>query len=573
MKKKTLYLIVIAIAATLLLFLGGTKVNASKVVETSPGNEVTVLDENEWDYTILGNNTVQLNKYKGNASKVYILNKIYLNNELLEVSKIEEGAFDYTTIGNKVNAVVFFSNCNIDIEQDAFKGMNQNKNFAIYVLQVIDSHDTSLTDEYFENNFAKEIFDLTGINCYNGIPFSNCVDFESKDFILIRAYSNDIEVIIPESFPTIFEGHEFIGTVKRVNGDQDIGKRPAFSFPNATSIKIPNTVEEIYEVYKIDQYAKNLKKIIMPDNVSYFENEYFLSEGSNVVISCNPKSLPLKYAIENNKKFELKTRVSIKSDKNIGYYIDTSKQEYTGKAIKKYLYIDYGWETEFSYPMYNLQEGKDFSVSYKNNKKIGIATITITGKGNFTGAITKTFKIVPKKVNLKSVKNSSKKAAKITWKKDTNVTGYEVYVSERVVDKEYMKTTASKLRIRKSASTDSKTLTIVSKGAKLRILKRNVKKENGYYWYKVAVEYPSEDIGETYVAYEGYVTTKYLDTVYKAKKYKKVKTIKKNKTTSYTVKKLTKGKTYYARVRSYKIVSGNKFYGSYSKAKTVKIKK
>ena len=223
--------------------------------------------------------------------------------------------------------------------------------------------------------------------------------------------------------------------------------------------------------------------------------------------------------------------------------------------------------------MYNLQEGKDFSVSYKNNKKIGIATITITGKGNFTGAITKTFKIVPKKVNLKSVKNSSKKAAKITWKKDTTVTGYEVYVSDRVVDKEYMKTTASKLRIRKSASTDSKTLTIVSKGTKLKILKRNVKKENGYYWYKVAVEYQSEDIGETYVAYEGYVTTKYLDTVYKAKKYKKVKTIKKNKTTSYTVKKLTKGKTYYARVRSYKIVSGNKFYGSYSKAKTVKIKK
>lgn len=45
--------------------------------------------------------------------------------------------------------------------------------------------------------------------------------------------------------------------------------------------------------------------------------------------------------------------------------------------------------------------------------------------------------------------------------------------------------------------------------------------------------------------------------------------------TSCTIKKLSKGKTYYVQVRMYQkeSVSGKKSYGPWSKAKTVKIKK
>jgi len=55
-------------------------------------------------------------------------------------------------------------------------------------------------------------------------------------------------------------------------------------------------------------------------------------------------------------------------------------------------------------------------------------------------------------------------------------------------------------------------------------------------------------------------------------KYKIVKTIKKNKTVSFTKKKLKKGKTYYIKVRAYKKVNGKKIYGAYSKAKKIKLK-
>ena len=58
----------------------------------------------------------------------------------------------------------------------------------------------------------------------------------------------------------------------------------------------------------------------------------------------------------------------------------------------------------------------------------------------------------------------------------------------------------------------------------------------------------------------------------KFKKNKKTVTIKKQKTTKTTVKKLKANKKYYVRVRTYKIVNGKKVYSSWSKVKSVKTK-
>ncbi len=58
----------------------------------------------------------------------------------------------------------------------------------------------------------------------------------------------------------------------------------------------------------------------------------------------------------------------------------------------------------------------------------------------------------------------------------------------------------------------------------------------------------------------------------KFKKNKKTVTVKKQKTTKTTVKKLKAKKKYYVRVRTYKIVNGKKVYSSWSKVKSVKTK-
>lgn len=58
----------------------------------------------------------------------------------------------------------------------------------------------------------------------------------------------------------------------------------------------------------------------------------------------------------------------------------------------------------------------------------------------------------------------------------------------------------------------------------------------------------------------------------KFKKGKKTANISKNKTTSKTFKRLKSKKKYYAKVRAYKVIDGKKYYGAYSKIKSVKVK-
>lgn len=64
-------------------------------------------------------------------------------------------------------------------------------------------------------------------------------------------------------------------------------------------------------------------------------------------------------------------------------------QYYTGKAIEPTLTITCKGS--------NLKVNEDYTVSYKNNIEIGTATVTIKGKGNYTGETSKTFQITVKK--------------------------------------------------------------------------------------------------------------------------------------------------------------------------------
>lgn len=52
-------------------------------------------------------------------------------------------------------------------------------------------------------------------------------------------------------------------------------------------------------------------------------------------------------------------------------------QKYTGKFLKPTVSIKFG--------AYRLKKSKDYTITYKNNKKKGIATVYLKGKGNYTG--------------------------------------------------------------------------------------------------------------------------------------------------------------------------------------------
>ena len=44
-----------------------------------------------------------------------------------------------------------------------------------------------------------------------------------------------------------------------------------------------------------------------------------------------------------------------------------------------------------------LKNGRDYKVSYRNNRKKGTATIIFVGKGRYSGTLKNNFKITPKK--------------------------------------------------------------------------------------------------------------------------------------------------------------------------------
>lgn len=79
-----------------------------------------------------------------------------------------------------------------------------------------------------------------------------------------------------------------------------------------------------------------------------------------------------------------------------------------------------------------LLQGQDFVIdtsSYKNNRNIGRASVILRGTGNYTGAKTISFTILPKRASLKSVSSRKKGRLTIKWKKDSHATGYEIHVA------------------------------------------------------------------------------------------------------------------------------------------------
>lgn len=97
-----------------------------------------------------------------------------------------------------------------------------------------------------------------------------------------------------------------------------------------------------------------------------------------------------------------------------------SNQRYTGSAIKPSVTVKLGSTT--------LTSGTDYTVSYKNNTKPGRATVTVTGKGKYTGSVSRNFIIVPKlnAMTLTTGLTGSDDGFSVKWNSDSLATGYQV---------------------------------------------------------------------------------------------------------------------------------------------------
>ena len=91
---------------------------------------------------------------------------------------------------------------------------------------------------------------------------------------------------------------------------------------------------------------------------------------------------------------------------------------------------------------------------------MGTASVTIAGKGEYTGTIEKTFKIRPKKPVIMT-KAAGKQKAVVRWKKVTGANGYRIYTAAKKNGK-------------------FKPVKTIKKGKTLRTTIKNLKKGNRY---------------------------------------------------------------------------------------------
>ncbi|MDR0853968.1 MAG: InlB B-repeat-containing protein [Clostridiales Family XIII bacterium] len=223
-------------------------------------------------------------------------------------------------------------------------------------------------------------------------------------------------------------------------------------------------------------------------------------------------------------------------------------QTYDTKAKKPALTVKDGSKT--------LVSGTDYTVSYNNNINAGTATVTITGKGNYTGTKSVTFKIVPANASVFSVAtikdqvNNGKAKSPILAVKHGSTT--------LKLNTHYM------VKHSNNKSVGTATITITGKGnytgtktVSFKIVPKATsvskvtptKKQLKITWGKVSG------------------TTKY-EVRYRVKGASKwkAKTVA-GTSKAYTAKNLKKGKAYQVQVRSYKTVSGVKYYSAWSKTK------
>ena len=186
--------------------------------------------------------------------------------------------------------------------------------------------------------------------------------------MLIDAETSSGDVTIPEGVTSIGNG--------AFSGCRDL-----------TSVAIPEGVTSIGDGAFSD-CSTSLTSVVIPESVTSIGDDAFHNCNIELIIYGKTGSYAETYAGENN--FEFSTGEPLRpgekkelSDEDIT--ISQTSYVYDGEAKTPTVTVKYTDEI--------LKEDIDYTVDYQDNVNAGTAKVIVTGMGNYTGTVTKTFTI------------------------------------------------------------------------------------------------------------------------------------------------------------------------------------
>ena len=251
-----------------------------------------------------------------------------------------------------------------------FKGTT-SKTFSISARAMSDTSVANVSSLTYTGN---------GISTLPTITYNNKTLKKDTDYTL--SYSNNINA--GTATITITGKGNFTGTTSKTFS---ISARAMSDTSVANISSQTYTGNVISPLPTITYNNKTLKK----------DTDYTLSYSNNINAGTATITITGKgnFAGTTSKTFSISARAM--SDTNV---VNISSQTYTGNVILPLPTITYNNKT--------LKKDTDYTLSYSDNINAGTATITITGKGNFTGMTSMTFIITQKsaeKLNISEIAN------------------------------------------------------------------------------------------------------------------------------------------------------------------------
>ena len=251
-----------------------------------------------------------------------------------------------------------------------FKGTT-SKTFSISARAMSDTSVANVSSQTYTGN---------GISPLPTITYNNKTLKKDTDYTL--SYSNNINA--GTATITITGKGNFTGTTSKTFS---ISARAMSDTSVANISSQTYTGNVISPLPTITYNNKTLKK----------DTDYTLSYSDNINVGTATITITGKgnFAGTTSKTFSISARAM--SDTSVA---NISSQTYTGNVISPLPTITYNNKT--------LKKDTDYTLSYSDNINVGTATITITGKGNFTGMTSMTFIITQKsaeKLNISEIAN------------------------------------------------------------------------------------------------------------------------------------------------------------------------